>query len=280
MEAFLKAQTECCICFKIMVRPKSLKCLHTFCDVCVTSLMKYNTVVCPYCKQGCSTSDIKDDFKVQEMVEIRTQRERTSGSASTVAMGLTRSQQLQCSAAQLKLLRGQLCNQIGSLKQRNDIMKTQLLENVQACKRSWATAFNQQYDVISRDIKEKADDDQGTRRLIKARDMVMASENYLRTCQAGNWRCRKDVGMASAMAREVRDVMEGVKRSYTPPLALPSALTCCNQHDSNVHLDAVARLLISAGTRIEQTADDVFEIRGQATARPTLQRDRAQDPAP
>ena len=203
------------------------------------------------------------------MVEIRTQRERTSGSASTVATGLTRSQQLQCSAAQLKLLRGQLCNQIGSLKQHNDTMKAQLLENVQACKRSWATAFNQQYDVISRDIKEKADHDQGTRRLIKARDMVMASENYLRTCQPGNWRCRKDVGMASAMAREVRDVMEGVKRSYTPPLALPSALTCYNLHDSNVHLDAVARLLISAGTRIEQTADDVFEIR----ARPTLQRD-------
>ena len=35
METYLREQTECSICLRVMLEPKILRCLHTFCAECV-----------------------------------------------------------------------------------------------------------------------------------------------------------------------------------------------------------------------------------------------------
>ena len=42
---------NCAICFKFMVEPVSLDCIHFFCMECVTSLKKKNQKKCPFCRQ-------------------------------------------------------------------------------------------------------------------------------------------------------------------------------------------------------------------------------------
>jgi hypothetical protein len=75
----LKKQFECAICSETFQKPKSLPCLHTFCEDCLDELLqtqksKKLPLSCPYCKKEYpNISTVKDlpiNFLIESTVEI------------------------------------------------------------------------------------------------------------------------------------------------------------------------------------------------------------------
>ena len=245
MDSYLKSQIKCSVCFKVMLKPKTLKCLHTFCDACVDK--KINTqelgcIVCPCCEQTCSPDDVNDNLRVRELVAIRHQRE--TGAVQRVILPKHRPDPVE----QLQSLRDELCAQIDARKQANDSAKKQLVETVQMCQTRWVTAFNQQCSAVISDIQEKFDSEEGYGRLLKARDMVTAWECYLRTCQPRASPIRKEASrMASVITQDVTKIMQEIPRLNATTAAFDRVRGLVCSADGDSVDDVAARLFAPRG---------------------------------
>ena len=197
MEAFLREQTECCICLRVMLGPKSLRCLHTFCAECVDKMIKGGTIECPCCKSTCESDDIKNDFKVQELIDIRIKQHQTGAGTSSEDSGLE-----DYPARQLKSLRQQLCAQIEATSQNTESGSGQVVEQGQGRKRRYAAAF---YNLRGR---KQSDEDGVIARLIKARDRVTSAEDNLRTCLSDGPHSPNAAAIASQMTKDIKKVLQ------------------------------------------------------------------------
>ena len=251
MEAYLKEQTECRVCFGMMVAPKILRCLHTFCAECVEKLVKDDgTIECPYCKSSCASDDIKDDFKAKQLIEIQTQ-EKTAAGPNESESGSPDP------AEQLSSLREQVCTEIESRKQSNERAKVQVATKVEDCKSKWTAAFERQCDGVTKCLQKTFDNDLGVARLIKARDMVTAAEDYLRTCTSGrSVHSAEATGMAGLMTKDVNNIVRQVRHCSEVRAAI-FGLGWSADCDC---VDDVARRLLSPGGMVERHANDKFEI--------------------
>ena len=63
----------CNICFEICENPHCLKCLHFFCNNCVQKMKQGTTIQCPECRETCSMSEVKKDFRIEKILDINLQ---------------------------------------------------------------------------------------------------------------------------------------------------------------------------------------------------------------
>ena len=75
----LKKQFECPICFETFERPKSLPCLHTFCEHCLDDVLqtqksKKLPLTCPCCKKEfaniSNVNDLPMNFMIQSTLDL------------------------------------------------------------------------------------------------------------------------------------------------------------------------------------------------------------------
>ena len=150
MEGFIREQTECAVCLDIINEPKSLTCLHTFCSECVHQVTKRRRVTCPICQTVSDDEDIKDDFKVKELLEIRRQSSKISG--------LTAKQQITDHLKNLQFLKEQYQDRVDHLDVRGTLLKAQLMKQLCSNKRKFIAAFEKQCAAAELEIAESVMD--------------------------------------------------------------------------------------------------------------------------
>ena len=145
MEDYVKAQTTCPICLEIMKDPKSLSCLHTFCSGCIKSLIKRMSkktktkITCPYCKAVSAVKDIKEDFKIKELICIRT-------GAGAKTPDYTATKQLRDHLDSLKFLKERYKCRLDEITAANRPLELNRIIKLGAYKRRWIDAFERECD--------------------------------------------------------------------------------------------------------------------------------------
>ena len=168
MEGFIREQTECAVCLDIINEPKSLTCLHTFCSECVYQVTKRRRVTCPICQTVSDDEDIKDDFKVKELLEIRRQNSKISG--------LTAKQQITDHLKNLQFLKEQYQDRVDHIDVRGTLLKAQLMKQLCSNKRKFIAAFEKQCAAAELEIAESVMDGDVIKR---ARQTIADIDTYL-----------------------------------------------------------------------------------------------------
>ena len=65
----LHSEITCNVCLEICENPQCLKCLHFFCSNCVQKIKQGTKIQCPDCRQTCSVSEVKKDFRIQKLID-------------------------------------------------------------------------------------------------------------------------------------------------------------------------------------------------------------------
>ena len=65
-----KDMLHCSICLELFENPQILKCLHTFCNACLSELKKQGPLKCPTCRKYSRDDEIKKDFNKQNLLDI------------------------------------------------------------------------------------------------------------------------------------------------------------------------------------------------------------------
>ena len=179
-----------------MLEPKILRCLHTFCAECTNQLVKEDRIVCPCCKSTCEYDDIKNDFKVQELIDIRIKQHQTGAGTSSQDSGFE-----DYPARQLQSLRHQLCSQITARNRHVEHRDVRLLGEGQY------RTHTVDYRPGGNNSTETAYHDPVVARLINARDRVTSAEDYLRTCLPDGSHSSDAAAIADRMNRAVKKIL-------------------------------------------------------------------------
>ena len=67
----------CNVCFEIYNHPQSLRCRHVYCYDCIQQLKQGSQVQCPDCREISSISDVKNDFRIQSLIDDYNQQRNT-----------------------------------------------------------------------------------------------------------------------------------------------------------------------------------------------------------
>ena len=138
MDEYISDLTTCKICFSTMDCPKTLSCLHTFCNYCISEIMKRTSVTCPYCKKTSAVKDVKDDFEIKELIRIRT--EQNASDTPTYSARHQAQEQLK----NLKFLRDRYQEYVNTA---NCSVKLELVQELRAYKRKWIKAFETECEL-------------------------------------------------------------------------------------------------------------------------------------
>ena len=139
MDEYIKAQTTCSICLDIMKDPKALSCLHTFCGGCIKNVIKKTRITCPYCASKSAVKDIKDDFKVKELIDIRLKRDE--------AASYTAKNQVQDQLNSLKFLKRRYLIRLDQITAANQVLQSERIRQLRAYKRKWIDAFELECEI-------------------------------------------------------------------------------------------------------------------------------------
>ena len=140
MEECIRELTDCSICLDIIKEPKALSCLHTFCNSCINKVARRNRVICcPYCKAVSAVKDLKDDFKIKELIQIRlNQNKKREFSAE---------QQAHEQLKNLEFLKQCYRDHLDYITAENHALEFERIEQLDTYKRKWADAFERECDI-------------------------------------------------------------------------------------------------------------------------------------
>ena len=65
----LEPDITCNVCYEVCEKPQCLKCLHFFCNSCIQKIKQGTKIQCPECRQTCSMSEVKKDFRIQKLID-------------------------------------------------------------------------------------------------------------------------------------------------------------------------------------------------------------------
>ena len=147
MEEFLREQTECAVCLDVIEEPKTLTCLHTFCYECLRHVTKRGRVTCPICQTETDSEDIRYDFRVRELLEIRRLR-------SSETSALTARQQVTDHMKNLLFLKDEFQDRVAEISDNNAKVKGQLVKRLRSNKRKFIAAFEKQCAATELKITE------------------------------------------------------------------------------------------------------------------------------
>ena len=153
MDECVRSITECAVCLNTMVSPQQLVCLHTFCKACIKRLMKARCVACPCCTAISVDADVKDDFKVNQLIDAMTQSKSVKSYASPA-------QQAEYHVKELEFVRSELQASADAVAATNKKAASAAVAKVRAVKRMWVQAFERRCKAIESNINDKVKADE------------------------------------------------------------------------------------------------------------------------
>ena len=159
MEEYIDEQTTCSVCLDILKDPNILSCLHTFCHDCINNVMRKNRIACPLCKTESTAKDMKNDFKIKKLIEIRLKQDHSRPTAK---------QQIEGHLENLDFLKKRYKRRLEQITSANRAMEEERLGQLRAYKRKWIDAIEKECELAEINTRDSAQTDD-TQKKVKKR---------------------------------------------------------------------------------------------------------------
>ena len=133
-------------------------------------MIKQAQVTCPVCQVVSAKEDVKDDFKVRELVKIREQLDKTSGR-------YTAKEQVAEHVKNLQLLKEQYQNRLEKINANDAWLHTKLVDKLQSNKRKLIAALEEKCAATELSMKERIQNSEITK---DAKEMIVIIDNNLK----------------------------------------------------------------------------------------------------
>ena len=251
MEEYVRRRIECAVCLDVFKEPKALPCLHTYCKACVTRITKKHRVTCPICQAVSDDLDVMDDFRIKELLQIRTNRLETAG--------FTAKQQATDHLKNLQFFRDQYQSRLDKINDSNKLLKTKLINQVRSNKRAFIAAMEIKCAATEAEIDERVMNSDVIKRAKQTIADIDARVNEVKDALTDDTAGTPSVDTTKRFSQELVDFAErGPPEKYT---AKQPDIPFATRSHTDCSLDCIGRLCYNFVLRKASSVTNATTIR-------------------
>ena len=251
MEEYVRTATECAVCLDVFKEPKTLFCLHTFCNACVRNVTNNHQITCPICLAVSAEEDVRDDFRIKELLQIRTNRLDT--------VGFTAKQQATDHLKNLQFFRDQYQSRLDKINDSSKLLKTKLIDQVRSNKRAFIAAMEIKCAATEAEIDERVMNSDVIKRARQTIADIDARVNEVKGALTDDTAGTPSVGTTKRFGQELVDFAErGPPENFT---AKQPDIPFATRSHTDCSLDCIGRLCYNFVLRKASSVTNATTIR-------------------